>query len=148
VGRHYRGMKTVLCLSLFFAACAFADETADRAAIGRAIAALNEQPSRIAEIAESRAAARELDVLQFSGRPRVTISHEPWGEATIDYSATEVVRYKIVSGAVRFLTPEVALVDGAMTRQDGTFLYRPILFVMKKVGDGWKIASARMLALH
>ena len=34
MGRHYRGMKTVLCLSLFFAACAFADETADRAAIG------------------------------------------------------------------------------------------------------------------
>jgi len=94
-----------------------------RAAIGRAIAALNEQPSRIAEIAESRAAPENLMSYSSPDGPRDNLSRAV-GEATIDYSATEVVRYKIVSGAVRFLTPEVALVDGAMTRQDGTFLYR------------------------
>jgi len=68
VGRHYRGMKTVLCLSLFLRPAPLRMRRRPRGD-WRAIAALNEQPSRIAEIAESRAAARELDVLQFSGRP-------------------------------------------------------------------------------
>ena len=89
-------MKTASCLLPLFASCALADEIADRAAIGRVIAALNERPARIAQIGESPAAARELEALMRPrevwnpnpGSPHVTISHEPWGEATINYPAT------------------------------------------------------------
>jgi len=148
-------MKAILCLPLLFAAFAYADEVADRAAIARAIDALNEIPSRIADVTESPAAAREtMAVLMAappprdSARPSVTISHEPWGEATLNFPAVEPVGYRVVAGAMRFLTPDVALVDAYTTRTDATFLHRPILFVMKKVGNDWKIASARLLALH
>ena len=39
---------------------------------------------------------------------------------------------------IRFLTPEVAMVD-AVAKD-------PLLIVMKKVGTDWKIASLRILA--
>jgi len=42
VGRHYRSMKPILCLSLLFSACMWADEAADRAAIEKVISAFNE----------------------------------------------------------------------------------------------------------
>jgi hypothetical protein len=43
--RHYASVKAILCLPLFFAS---ADEAADRVAIARAIATLNELPQRTA----------------------------------------------------------------------------------------------------
>jgi hypothetical protein len=154
--RHYAGMKAILCLPLVFASCAWADDAADRVAIGQVIASLNELTSRTAVIADSPAAAGELAALrlrklsiQGSGLPSVTISHEPWGEATINFPnfpGNEVLPGKIVAGAIRFITPKVALADGDLTRADGVSVHEPILFVMKKVGNEWKIASVRMLA--
>ena len=146
-------MKAILCLPLFLASFACADEVSDRAAITRTIVALNELPPRTSEIAESPTAASELSGLLIAtaevrpaASPTVTISHEPWGEATINFPGIEVLRYRVATATMRFLTPDVALVDGYWTRTDGPFLFKPVLFVMKKVGDAWKIASARMLA--
>jgi len=144
-------MKAALCL--FVASFAWADEAADRAAIERAIAALNELPPRIAAVAESPVAAHELTALMnmasspSPARPTVVISHEPWGEATIDFRAVDLPN-RIVSRTIRFITPNVALVDADRTREDGTFQDKPLLFVLKKVEDDWKIASARVLAPH
>ena len=72
------------------------------------------------------------------------------GEATIDFhKAVILLDPKIVSGPIRFITPGVALVDGAFKyRSDkGQNETRPLLFVMKKEGT-WKIASIRRLALE
>jgi hypothetical protein len=83
------------------------------------------------------------------GRPTVVISHEPWGEATIDYGGGgEIVNPRILSRTIRFVTPDVALVDGAFTREvDSTESeMTPLLFVMKKDGRVWRIASVRVLA--
>ena len=151
IPRHYPGMKAALCLPLIFAACAWADEAADRAAITRAIDTLNQQPQSLAEITDSQTAANELEMsavgamwVHGPASPSVTISHEPWGEAQMDWPGLQLRRVRMVAGAMRFITPEVALVDGYWARDDGA--RRPILLVMRKVGDAWKIASVRTLA--
>ncbi len=92
--------------------------------------------------------------------PTVTISHDPWGEATINFPGMPPlppagfypwinlwIYPRIVSGAIRFITPDVALAEGAWIYQDGAATQTiPLLFVMKKEGDNWKIASLRVLA--
>lgn len=53
--RHFASMKALLCAALLFASYAFADEAAERIAIGRAIAALNEPSLRSARFTDRRA---------------------------------------------------------------------------------------------
>jgi hypothetical protein len=65
----------------------------------------------------------------------VLISKEPMGEAIW---LPEGMAQKLTIKKIRFLTPEVALVD--------TIGKAPVLVVMKKVGTDWKIASLRVLA--
>lgn len=167
--RHYAGMKAILCLylSFFFAAYASADQAADRVAIGRAIARLNELPRPVTLFTEDANASTELArlpkvnpvCLPRSDHPTVTISHEPWGEATINLPCTaplikalhagtpEILNARIVSGPVRFLTPDLALVDGAWMYKDGASTRTTtLLFVMKKERGNWKIASIRAVA--
>jgi hypothetical protein len=183
--RHYAGVKAILCLPLFFVACASADEAADRVAIGRAIATLNELPRPTALFTEDANASTELEwlpkvnplafrmarfrILEPPGdpvsllqadHPTVTISHEPWGEATIDFPCTEylikalqarrleILNPRMGSRTIRFVTTDVALVDGAWTYEDdgATTRTTPLLFVMKKERGNWKIASIRVLA--
>jgi hypothetical protein len=157
-------MKVLLCLPLAFAAAAWADEAADRASIERVIAAVNEVPAPEAVFTADSDAAAALERIwkgkslryrfgprhgSSSGTPTVTISHEPWGEATIGnpLPPTEIMNPRILSRSIRFLTPGVALADatcvywttaGAQTT--------PLLFVLKKVAGNWKIASLRVLA--
>src|ERR1035438_2230564 len=146
--RHYAGVKVILCLPLFFAAYASADEAADLVAIGRAISKLNELPRPTALFTEDANASSELEGLPkvnplafrmaaFRNRPTVTISHEPWGGGAIDFPRT-----------ADLLTPDVALVDGAWTYKDDGATTRTtlLLFVMKKERGNWKIASIRVLA--
>jgi hypothetical protein len=144
-------MKAVLCASLVFVPHAFADDAADRVAIGRAIAALNE-PSHSTLFGDGGAEFERLRSIyplafQIIGpaagpdhHPTVTISHEPWGEATINLSASRP--------SVAFITPDVALAEGACSYEDSHAERQttPLLFAMKKVGDDWKIASIRVLA--
>jgi hypothetical protein len=172
--RHYASVRAILCLPLLLASYASADEAADRVAIDRAIAALNELPQRAAVFTEDASselkrlpnvmprAFRTLGPqddrasLPRIDRPTVTISHEVWGEATINIpgatslTALEILNPRIANGAIRFITPDVALTDGAWTYEDGSGVTQttPILFVMKKEGDNWKIASLRVLAPH
>ncbi len=64
------------------------------------------------------------------------ISSGPWPETTAP---------RIVSDSIRFVSPDVALVDAAIT-QIGALSWRhePVLFVLKKVGPDWRIASLRL----
>jgi len=149
---------------LWSAPYVLAEESADRAAIERTIAALNEQPVRPTLFTGDASASSELARLppvlwpQFSvwvgtraSHPTVTISHEPWGEATIGFAVPnspkmEILNPRLAGGPVSFITPDVATVDGTWTYNDGTALQIiPILFVMKREGADWKIASLRVL---
>ena len=156
--RHYPSMKALIAsLLLLFGYCAWAEEAADRTAINKTIAALNEIPPHPDLFTPDADGHDVLNRLRkgkrFSyktlGRPTVVISHEPWGEATIDYGGGgEIVNPRIVSRKIRIVTSEVALVDGAFTYEvDSTESeMTPLLFVMKKDGRGWRIASVRVLA--
>ena len=158
--------RSNLLLVLLFARGVWADEASDRAAIGSVIAALNEfpqHPELFTADSDAPVVLRQLGKgkrptyrpragEQGSPSPSVTISHEPWGEATIHLSgpAREVVNPRIVSHNIRFITPDVALIDGACSYQeDGAPPQTtPLLFVAKKEAGRWKIASLRVLAPH
>jgi hypothetical protein len=170
--RHYATVKAILCLPILLAPYASADEAADRVAIDRAVAALNELPQRADVFTDD--ASSELKrlpnvkprafrvpgpqddrvSLPRTDGPTVTISHEIWGEATINIPGVaslpvfEILNPRIVNGAIRFITPEVALTDGIWKYEDENGMTQtiPILFVMKKEGSNWKIASLRVLA--
>ncbi len=173
-------MKAILCIPLLLASYASAEEAADRTGIEHTIAALNELPQRTAIFTGDAAAElRQLPdvkptavrgvILGQSGNPApasridgptVTISSEPFGEATINFpgvtvlpglsstATTQVLNPRIASGAIRFISLNVALADGTWTYKDnsGATQTVPLLFVMKKEGDDWKIASVRVLA--
>ena len=159
-------MHAIPYLLIFFAASAVAGDAADRASIGAVVAALNELPRRSALFTEDADGSADLDRLQavkwtslriikpsepLVSRPTVTISHEPWGEATINFpgmvsfGTVELLNPRIACRAIRFITPEVALADGDWTYRDegGKTQTVPLLFVMKKAGETWKIASLR-----
>jgi|HubBroStandDraft_1064217.scaffolds.fasta_scaffold162370_3 hypothetical protein len=58
-----------------------------------------------------------------------------------------IVNPRIANGTVRFVTPDVATVEGSYTRRDGDSVQTtPLLFLMKRDGDVWRIASVRLLA--
>jgi len=160
--RHYASMKALLCALLLFAPNAFADEAAERIAIGRAITTLNGPSQHSALFTGDGRAYSEFERLRRANRPAfrivgpaadpvsmartdhptVTISREPWGEATINLPGRES------RPSIAFVTLDVALAEGACTYEDdhATWQTTPLLFVMKKEGDDWKIASIRVLA--
>ena len=146
--RHSVWVKTTLCLPLFLATCVLADETADRAAIERTIAGLNELPRRAALFTADANGLSELERLPKAAPdpPTVTISHEPWGEATLHLPGVGIPR--IVGGGIRFITPDVALAEATWIYSNGTATAQtaPLLLVMKKEGENWKIAALRVLA--
>ena len=125
--RHYAGVKAILCLPLFFVACASADEAADRVAIGRAIATLNELPRPTALFTEDANASTELEWLPkvnplafrmaaFRNRPTVTISHEPWGEATINFPWTDYLIKAFGRGRWKSSTPGLGAAPSGFSR--------------------------------
>ena len=168
-------MKTILSIALLLAFAAYADDAAfdDRLAIDRAISGLNFSPapeglfaddatSDLGRLPEVKSPA--FRILKTSvelggpplnlGRPVLVISKEPWGEAQLlfpgdpRFISTELTNPRITGGKVpRFVTSDVALVEGSWTYQEaGSSQTIPLLFVMKKEGERWKIASVRMLA--
>lgn len=126
-------MRAICCIPLLFVACAWADEAADRTAIESVIHALNDsQPGSSARSSLFTADAdHDLD-------RRLHPSDRPWSEATAP---------RLVAHNIRFVTPDVALVDAAITRYGSTILVQriPVLLVMTKERD-WRIASLRYLA--
>jgi hypothetical protein len=127
-----------LLLSLIFAVSAWSDEPADRSAIDRTISSLNGVSRPTGYFTADSDAPAALDQLLKPKGYTVAISHEPWGEADIKMQTPT-----ILGRTTRFITSNVALVDGTCSYSEGTAI--PLLFVMKKEGDVWKIASLRVL---
>jgi hypothetical protein len=122
-------MKTLLCIPLLLCASAWADEAADRAAIGRLVAALN--------------TSQDTSSLFIPGAenemPRIADPEprQPWSETT---------KPALVLGSVRFITPDVALADAVYGQYGSTIIRRyPLLLVVKREGQEWRIASLRLL---
>jgi hypothetical protein len=138
-------MKAILCLSLLFAVVLRADEAQDRTAIEKVIAALNDPAQRAVLFTKDASSSVDFDRLidlhrRASSAPGLVIgTHETWTEMTVP---------RVVSGTILFVTPDVAIVDGASTVERAMTITRrvPLLFVMKKQGDEWRISAVRMLA--
>lgn len=135
-------MKTIFCISLVFAAIAWADEATDRVAIEGVIGTLNADKTgadqkRIASLFTTDA-DNEFDRLANLDRRLLQSSDKPWSEVTTP---------RIVIQSIRFISAEVALADAANTQYGSTILVRrvPVLFVMKKQAGEWRIASLRVL---
>jgi hypothetical protein len=134
-------MRGIICASLVFAALAWADEPVDRVAIQRVVDGLNrDDPAqgqkRIAGLFTDDA-DNQLNRLSDLDR-RLLPSNEPWSEATTP---------RIVVQSIRFITPDVALVDAANTQYGSMILVRrvPVLLVMRREARGWRIASLRVM---
>lgn len=154
--RHCPGMRIVICLSVLLGANALADPSANVAAIHATLASLNRVPVDPALFTGDSGAREEFERLlkgrrirfrPTGSRPTVTISHEPWGEASLGFPL-ELRNPRFVSGAIQFVTSEVALAGGSCVYRadEGNTVRTPLLFVLRKEGDTWKIAAIRVLA--
>jgi len=136
-------MKVLLCFPLFFAVGLWADETQDRAVINRVIVAVNDpmqRPGLFTQGADSGLDfSRLIDLhVRRPSCPGVVIGiNETWTEMSVP---------QVVSGNIRFITPDVAMVDRASTIHGAVSLIEivPILFVMKREGAGWRIDAVRV----
>jgi hypothetical protein len=149
-------MKGALLLILFAAVWARAEQPDDRAVVCSTIHSLNEVLRRGDVFTDDSDARPVLEGLWKGKRPSyrirrfptVTISHEPWGEATIGFSM-ELENPRMRCGAVRFVSSSEAIAAATFVyREDGEqphIRITPLQFVMKKIGDEWKIASVRVI---
>jgi len=138
-------MNAILRFSLLTAsACLWADEAADHIAIEKVIAALSEARratdiKALSALFVSDAARTELEYLSAMDGRLLDASHRPWSEVTIP---------RIVTKSIHFVTPDAAVVDASNTQYGSVILVRsvPVLFVMKRQGEAWRIDSLRVLA--
>lgn len=132
-------MKLVLCFAnLLFAGWALA-QSADRAAIESLIAALNDHTATAASLCTTDAASDSAELARLESLDRMlSVSEEP---------LSEVSAPKIAIRSVRFITPEVAVVDAANKQYGSVILSKsvPLLLIMKKEAGNWRIAAFRGL---
>ena len=126
-------MKSILCTLLAFAALGWAGEPADRAAIQSVVEALNSGQNTSALFtadADNHLSELNRQFLQTGG--------EPFSEVTIPHLSVQ---------SIRFITKDVALVDATAVQYGSTILVRraPLLLVMRKEAQGWRIASLRVM---
>ena len=120
-------VKAILIITLL-SGMAWADEAADRVAITRTVAASARTDAKIADLVTS----------DFDGELVKLPQAQPWCELDCP---------KLTLGAVRFITPDVALVDGTATG-DGVVPGPGFIAILKRVGDGWRIASMRRVVVR
>jgi hypothetical protein len=158
--RHIPVMRALVYLPILLCAAAPAADTDNRMAVMRTILALNEVPPRQSLFTADASIAPEFDRLWVGkrlsygriapegARPTVTISHEPWGEAMINFPSVraEVTNPRVVTDEVRFVLDDVAIVDGAFVYDSETGRQRTrLFFVLRKSHDEWKIAAVRVI---
>ncbi|HEY7333926.1 MAG TPA: hypothetical protein VH639_03515 [Bryobacteraceae bacterium] len=118
---------------VLLAALGRADEAADRPAIDRTIESLNG--------ANNEAAIRELATAEaYDDLNRLfSLNGRPWSETSRPHYTVR---------RIRFITPDVALLDATAAQYGSTILVRRlrILFAMRREEGKWRIASARVLA--
>lgn len=111
---------------MLVATCAWADDATDRAAIERVTAAVNSHSATLADVFTADAPENERSILSAEGQ-------EPWSEVT---SRLITIR------SIRFLSPQIALVQSTATQYGSVTVMQstPMLLVMKKDGQQWRIA--------
>jgi hypothetical protein len=155
-------VKILVCLTVLVASAAWADENTERAAIEATVAALNTSPFQPNLFTGDFANADELQ--RFLGQAEqliesslpidgvvvrteaatLIISRQPMGEAILHFSPLK----RFVTRSVTFISPDTSVVVAIYERQfEPTASKRvPVLFVLRREGSEWRIASFRVLA--
>ena len=117
-------------MSILVATCVWADDAGDREAIERLIAAVNHHSKPLADVFTADAPENERSML--------SANEQPWSEVTSP---------RITTRSIRFIPPQVALVECTNTQYGSAIVVRTtlMLLVMKKDGEQWRIASVRTL---
>jgi hypothetical protein len=135
-------MRTsLLCVTLFAVRLVLASEREDRADIERVIKSLGDGQTHLAQKKElfTIDAQNEFDRWSDLDRRMAPGWEAPWSEVT---------RPRMVIESVRFITGDVALVDAANTQfgsPGGLAARVPVLLVMEKEAQGWRITALRVL---
>ena len=122
-------MRRILYVSILVATCAWADDAIDREAIERMITAVNDHSKPLVDLFTADAPESERSLL----------AHEQ--------PLSEVTSPRITTRSIRFIPPQVALVECANTQYGSMILMRTtlMLLVMQKDEGQWRIASVRAL---
>jgi hypothetical protein len=152
-------VRILLCLTVPVASALWTDETTERVAIEATVAALNTSPSQPNLFTGDFANANELQ--PFLGQARqadesslptdgvvvrteaatLIISREPMGEATLLFPpANSTPLRRFVTRSITFISPETSVVVAIHATRV------PVLFVLRREGSEWHIASFRVLA--
>jgi hypothetical protein len=128
-------MRAVFASAILCATLAFADQPADRSAIEKVINSLKTAKP----VSALFTADAESDLVQLNAAQSAMsdAAKQPWSEA---------MPPTLVIDSIRFVTTDVAIVNAANLQITSTLARRaPVLFVMKREGTAWKIATLRML---
>jgi hypothetical protein len=136
--RNEMSMKALLALLLLLPAGLGANDSTERSRILAVFDEVNTSQGFEPAVLRKHF-ARDIDpreVEPFLLLQSRMADRRPWSETTIP---------RLVLVQVRFVTPEVALVEASVT-QFGPFAWRrdPMLFVMRKQGAEWQVFSIRM----
>jgi len=136
----FLSMKLTMICVLLAASFGFASEREDRADIERVVSALDDSRTTTAQKGPlfTTDAQKDLDRLAELDRRMISEPHAPWSEVTTP---------RILIQSIRFITPDVALVDATNTQYGSVILVRrvPVLIVVKKEKQEWRIAALRVL---
>ena len=140
--RHFCVVKLILCFPLVCALGLWADEAQTHADIDKVITDLNDPVQRVGlftKDADSQVDFDHLVDLHRKGSLSTGVAigmNETWTEMTVP---------RVLSGRIRLITPDVAIVDAASTIRGAVTLTPsvPLLVVMKKEGGQWRIAAVR-----
>ena len=132
-------MKPLLIFSLLFSGCIWANEAAERAAIDHVFQALNEpatwQDSKALSglFVVPDADKTEVDRLSGTHRALIEAAKRPMSEVSLPGFGIR---------SISFITPDVAFIVGSDVQHGSLMITRiPIVFVMKKLEAGWRIAA-------
>jgi hypothetical protein len=148
-------VKIVLGLAIVLTSAVWADEAADRATIEATVSTLNTSPAPSNIFTADFPNAAALQGIRQQGTPAKTripaegvaiqtpggtlvISREPMGEATWYPAPGTAIAPRFVTRSVTFVAADTAVVVAAYGPQ-------PVLFVVKREGTDWRIASFRVL---
>ena len=133
-------MKLTLMCVVLAASSGLASEREDRADIERVVSILNDPRTTAAQKGALFAtdAQNQLDRLAELDHRMIGDPQAPWSEVTTT---------RMVIQSIRFITPDVALVDAVNTQYGSIALVHrvPVLIVMKKEKQDWRIAALRLL---
>jgi hypothetical protein len=135
-------MRVILCAVVILAAIGRADEAKDRIAVNEIIEAINDpvqRPTLFTKEADSTVNFDTLIDLHLRSR-NVGV-----GGVGIDETWRVLTVPRVASGTLRFITPEVAIVDGVSVIRGAVTLVEtvPLLFILKKEQTVWRICAVR-----